>query len=89
LKSDELAELNSLCQKGLRALSQAFKPEGFNLGVNLGRAAGAGIADHVHQHIVPRWSGDFNFMPLFGEVKVISEHLNTTYDRIVKAWGEV
>jgi ATP adenylyltransferase len=86
LKENEILELSQLTQQAIRALTAAFKPEGFNLGVNLGRAAGAGIEGHVHQHIVPRWSGDVNFMPLFAEVKVISEHLEETYRRLVKAW---
>ncbi len=64
------------------ALGQAFKPEGMNVGMNLGRAAGAGVADHCHWHLVPRWNGDTNFMPLVGEVKVMSEHLQTTYERL-------
>lgn len=89
LKEGELNEIMALSQKALRALNRAFKPDGFNMGVNLGKASGAGIADHVHHHIVPRWYGDYNFLPLFGEVKVISEHLQTTYERILKAWKEV
>jgi ATP adenylyltransferase len=89
LTEAELSEISFLNQKALRALTKAFRPEGFNMGVNLGKAAGAGIADHVHQHIVPRWLGDVNFLPLFSEVKVISEHLEKTYDRILKAWGEI
>ena len=64
------------------ALGQAFKPEGMNLGMNLGRAGGAGVADHCHWHLLPRWNGDTNFMPLIGEVKVLSEHLLATYDRL-------
>ena len=87
LQPDELAEMGLLTQKGIQALTKAFSPQGFNLGVNLGRASGAGIADHVHQHIVPRWVGDFNFMPLFSETKVISEHLEKTYQRLAEAWS--
>jgi len=64
------------------ALGEAFKPQGMNIGMNLGRAAGAGVADHCHWHLLPRWNGDTNFMPLIGEVKVLSEHLLTTYDRL-------
>jgi len=86
LNPDELMEMGTLTQRCIQTLTRAFSPQGFNLGVNLGRASGAGIADHVHQHIVPRWVGDFNFMPLFSETKVISEHLERTYERLVEAW---
>ncbi len=86
LNSEELLELNQLTQESIRVLKSVFQPQGFNIGVNLGRAAGAGIEQHVHQHIVPRWVGDINFMPLLAEVKVISEHLQTTYHRIKQAW---
>ena len=61
---------------------EAFAPEGMNIGMNLGRAAGAGVADHCHWHLLPRWNGDTNFMPLIAEVKVMSEHLTTTYERL-------
>ena len=64
------------------ALREAFAPEGMNIGMNLGRAAGAGVADHCHWHLLPRWNGDTNFMPLIGEVKVMSEHLTATYERL-------
>jgi len=87
LSIDEGQEIHRLTQKSLKALHAACRPEGFNIGVNLGHAAGAGIREHVHQHIVPRWVGDVNFMPLLGEVKVISEHLETTYQRIRKVWN--
>jgi ATP adenylyltransferase len=63
-------------------LREAFAPEGMNVGMNIGRAAGAGVADHCHWHLLPRWNGDTNFMPLIGEVKVMSEHLDATYDRL-------
>lgn len=69
------------------ALGVAFKPEGMNVGMNLGRAAGAGVADHCHWHLLPRWNGDTNFMPLVAEVKVMSEHLQTTYDRLRPLFG--
>jgi len=64
------------------ALRGAFTPEAMNIGMNVGRAAGAGVADHCHWHLLPRWNGDTNFMPLLAEVKVMSEHLEATYDRL-------
>jgi ATP adenylyltransferase len=66
----------------MRALRAAFAPEGMNLGMNLGRAAGAGVADHCHWHALPRWNGDTNFMPVIADVKVMSEHLDATLARI-------
>lgn len=88
LSSEEIAEIGSFTQTAIRIISKNFNTDGFNIGVNLGRAAGAGIEDHVHQHIVPRWVGDFNFMPLLSETKVISEHLDRTYQRILESWNQ-
>ena len=82
VEEDEIREVFSLIQKSTRALSISMKPDGFNIGVNLGRVAGAGVEDHIHFHIVPRWNGDTNFMPVLGDVKVISEHLLSTYDKL-------
>jgi ATP adenylyltransferase len=69
-------------RRAARALRAAFGPEGMNLGMNLGRAAGAGVADHCHWHLLPRWNGDTNFMPVIGDVKVMSEHLHATLERV-------
>jgi ATP adenylyltransferase len=79
-------ELHRLGLQGIAALKATYKPDGFNLGWNLGRAAGAGIVDHVHLHVVPRWSGDTSFMPVLADVKVLPEHLLATRERLRAAW---
>ena len=81
----EALELMTLTTESVRALKKALKPEGFNVGLNLERAAGAGIADHIHIHIVPRWNGDTNFMPVLGRTKVLSLGLETVYSKLKKA----
>jgi len=77
-----LLETMQLVQHCLRALRQVFAPQGFNIGLNLGRAAGAGVIDHFHMHVVPRWTGDSNFMPICGRTKIVLEDLETTYARL-------
>ena len=86
LEPDEAVEIHALAGDALAALRDAYDPEGFNLGWNLGRVAGAGIVDHVHQHVVPRWAGDTNFMPVLADVKVVPEHLDETRRRLAEAW---
>jgi len=82
LDDAEAAEIHRLSAVGIEALRAEYGPHGFNLGWNLGRVAGAGIEDHVHQHVVPRWNGDTSFMPVLGDVKVVPEHLLRTAERL-------
>lgn len=82
LAADELAELAGLMRLTQMALDEVYQPQGMNIGVNLGRSAGAGIVDHLHVHLVPRWTGDTNFMPVFGQVRVLPEALETTAARL-------
>jgi ATP adenylyltransferase len=70
-------------------LKKVMRPDGFNLGINMGLVAGAGVADHIHLHIVPRWNGDTNFMPVLADTRVISEHLEATFQKLKEALGEM
>lgn len=88
LTDDEMMELFKNSQKMVKAL-RAFNPEGFNIGVNVGRIAGAGVPGHVHVHVVPRWGGDTNFMPVFGDVRVISESLEVTFRKLKDALAKL
>ena len=82
LKKPEMGDILFFLGKSIEILRQALHPDGFNVGMNLGQVAGAGIRHHIHFHIVPRWNGDTNFMPALAEVRVIPEHLDETYRRL-------
>jgi ATP adenylyltransferase len=86
LEDAETLEVQQLAVQAIEALRAVFAPEGFNVGWNLGRVAGAGIVDHGHVHVVPRWSGDTNFMPVLADIKVIPEHLLETRRKLADAW---
>jgi ATP adenylyltransferase len=89
LTPEETSELAALTQHALRAIRHASGAQGFNVGMNLGGVAGAGIAAHLHQHVVPRWGGDTNFMPVVGHTKVLPQLLPDTRDLLARAWAEV
>ncbi|MFH2125403.1 MAG: HIT domain-containing protein [Pseudomonadota bacterium] len=82
LSAEEMADLLTTVRRATHALKKVMNPEGFNVGLNIGRVAGAGIEEHMHFHVVPRWGGDTNFMTLFGEVRVIPEHIQATYEKL-------
>ena len=82
LKVETLAEMMELAQRLAAALKSCYNPEGYNLGMNLGKCAGAGVADHLHLHLLPRWTGDSNFMTVVGETRVQPEDLLATYDKL-------
>jgi len=84
-KADQLAEMIQLSQRAIKGLHKLYRPDGFNLGMNLGAAAGAGIREHFHLHVVPRWAGDANFMSVAGETRVLPEELSVTYRRLSEA----
>jgi ATP adenylyltransferase len=84
LDEREITEIHRLAGQGIGALAQVFASQGYNLGWNLGRVAGAGVVDHVHLHVVPRWVGDTNYMPVLADVKVLPEHLTKTRAKLAK-----
>ena len=86
LRAEEALEIHELAATAIGVLQDVMAPQGFNLGWNLGRVAGAGIVDHVHQHLVPRWGGDTNFMPVLADVKVMPEALEATRRKLAEAW---
>jgi ATP adenylyltransferase len=86
ITSEEFVEIMATAQRAKKALDKVMKPQGYNFGANIGRAAGAGVDDHIHFHIVPRWNGDTNFMPVLAGAKVISEDMRATMKKLRKAF---
>ena len=82
LAKETADEMTDLARRSTAVLAEVYRPHGFNLGVNLGRAAGAGVTDHLHMHVLPRWSGDANFMTTVGETRVLPEDLRATFDKL-------
>jgi ATP adenylyltransferase len=89
LNDNEMNEMMRMVQISIKALDIAMKPQGYNFGANLGKAAGAGIDSHLHFHVVPRWNGDINFMPAVGEVKIISQDLLVTKKNLINAFEQL
>ena len=89
LSTEEFAEIMQTAQRAMKALDAVMRPQGYNFGANIGRASGAGVEDHIHFHIVPRWNGDTNFMPVLTETKVISEEMKITFKKLKKAFTAV
>ena len=85
-RPEQLAEMMELAQRGMRALASLYRPEGFNMGMNLGHCAGAGIREHFHLHVVPRWIGDANFMGITAETRVLPEELSVTFRRMAEVF---
>ena len=82
------SEIMELSKRAVKALTEEYHPDGFNVGINLGHCAGAGVAGHLHQHIVPRWGGDANFMSVIGETRILPEDLDKTYERLKRQFGK-
>jgi ATP adenylyltransferase len=87
-RPDELTDAMTLVQRGAAAIGAEYRPDGYNIGINQGAAAGAGIADHLHIHVVPRWSGDSNFIGVIGETRVLPETLDRTWERLRGRLGD-
>jgi ATP adenylyltransferase len=87
IESNVLTEMMATIQLATRVLQSVYNPHGFNIGANLGKVAGAGVPDHLHFHIVPRWNGDVNFMPVLSDIKVASESLDDTYNKIKQGFA--
>jgi len=89
LRAEEMADIFRNVGHTIRVLKKAFRPMGFNVGINLGGVGGAGVLRHLHFHIVPRWKGDMNFMPILADVRIIPEHLNRTYEKIFSQFQKI
>jgi ATP adenylyltransferase len=89
LEPDELTDLQNQTVLAIRLLKRAISPQGFNLGVNLGRCAGAGLPGHLHQHIVPRWNGDTNFISVVGEIRIVPQAVSQLYDELIRVRTEM
>ena len=87
--AEEQQEMMQLADLAVELLRKSMRPDGFNLGINMGIVGGAGVADHIHLHIVPRWNGDTNFMPVLSDTRVISEHLRATFGKLKEALAEM
>jgi ATP adenylyltransferase len=86
LDEETMAEIMALAQRGIAALETSYSPHGYNVGFNQGRVAGAGVEHHIHMHVVPRWGGDTNFMPVLGDTRVINQTLEDSYATLKGAW---
>ncbi len=89
LNQDELSEIMGLAVMIVKSIKNSMNPDGFNIGFNIGKVAGAGVEEHIHLHVVPRWSGDTNFMPVLADVRVIAEAVQETYKKLKKAIDEL
>jgi ATP adenylyltransferase len=89
LPDPALADMMALARRAEQCLRAVYRPDGFNIGLNLGASAGAGIADHLHMHVVPRWTGDANFMSTVGETRVLPEDLETTHRKLTETWSRL
>jgi ATP adenylyltransferase len=86
LTDEECLDMNRLAARSIQVLKRAMAPEGFNMGMNLGKTAGAGMEEHLHLHVVPRWNGDNNFMPVVTDTRVVPEALDATFKKLKSSW---
>jgi ATP adenylyltransferase len=89
IDAETLAEMMSQAQLAIKAIRQTMNPDGFNMGINQGKVAGAGFAEHLHYHVVPRWEGDTNFMPVLADTRVMPEHLDAVYSKLKTALEQI
>jgi len=88
LDAEATTEMMALAQRGMAALESSYSPHGYNVGLNQGRVAGAGVEHHIHMHVVPRWGGDTNFMPVLGDTRVMNQTLEDSFETVRKAFGD-